>query len=111
MGSLPFAFGGRPRCQLKNADQRGPWHLPLADATFSCDTAGLGLTGGESDKVNDGEALLIQFDQDVLIESAALVAGNDGVCGGFYTRRRRRTAGDLLCGCRQRRPRSEWRAQ
>ncbi len=59
-------------------------NLPPGEATFSCDSDGLGLTGGESDKVNGGEALLIQFDRDVLIQSAALVAGEDGVCGGFY---------------------------
>ena len=34
-------------------------------------------------QVDSGEALVICFDRDVLIESAAIVAGN-GVCGGFY---------------------------
>ncbi len=30
-----------------------------------------------------GEAVLIRIDHDVIVESAALVAGS-GVCGGFY---------------------------
>ena len=33
--------------------------------------------------MNAGEALWISFDQDVIVDSAALIAG-DGVCGGFY---------------------------
>ncbi len=44
---------------------------------------GLGLSGGGSEQVNSGEALLIHFDRDVLVESAAIVAGK-GTCGGFY---------------------------
>ena len=44
---------------------------------------GLGLSGGKFQQVDAGEALLIRFDRDVIVESAAIVAGN-GVCGGFY---------------------------
>ncbi len=44
---------------------------------------GLGIQSGESISVDSGEALLLQFDQDVLIESVTLKAG-DGHCGGFY---------------------------
>lgn len=55
----------------------------LEDATFEPNFRGLGLSGGRLKQVNRGEALLISFDRDVLIESAAIVAGN-GVCGGFY---------------------------
>ena len=55
--------------------------LPEADFTTGGD--GLGIRGGLSDAVDAGEALLFRFDKDVLVESAAVVAG-DGVCGGFY---------------------------
>ena len=44
---------------------------------------GLGLSGSSFKQVDDGEVLEIQFDRDVIVESAAVVAGN-GVCGGFY---------------------------
>jgi arylsulfatase A len=44
---------------------------------------GLGVAGGKSARVDSGEALLISFAKDVLIESAAIVAGT-GSCGGFY---------------------------
>ncbi|MCP4847185.1 MAG: arylsulfatase [Verrucomicrobiaceae bacterium] len=44
---------------------------------------GLGVTGGKSAQVDSGEAILISFEKDVLIESAAIVAGT-GSCGGFY---------------------------
>jgi hypothetical protein len=51
--------------------------------TFRPNDRGLGLSGGRFDQVDDGEALLIRFDRDVIVESAEVVAGN-GVCGGFY---------------------------
>ena len=44
---------------------------------------GLGVSGGESDAVDGGEALLVSFGSDVLVESAAIAAG-DGSVGGFY---------------------------
>jgi hypothetical protein len=47
------------------------------------DEQGLGVEGGVSGQVDSGEALLFRFDQDVLVESAAIVAG-EGTCGGFY---------------------------
>ena len=50
---------------------------------FATNVRGLGLSGGEFQQVDAGEALLIRFDRDVIVESAAIVAGN-GVCGGFY---------------------------
>jgi len=55
----------------------------LTDQTFSPNDRGLGLSGGDVKQVDSGQALLIRFDQDVLIESAAIVAGN-GSCGGSY---------------------------
>ncbi len=50
--------------------------------TFHLNPRGLGLSGGKFKQVENGEAILISFDQDVLIESVGLMAGN-GVCGGF----------------------------
>ncbi len=44
---------------------------------------GLGVVGGTSARVDDGEALLIRFEKDVLLEYAAIRAGQ-GSCGGFY---------------------------
>ena len=51
-------------------------------ARFNVDAAGLGITG-ESDSISNGEAIVIGFNTDVIVESAAIVAG-DGTCGGFY---------------------------
>lgn len=53
------------------------------DEAFDINNRGLGLVGGKVKQVDQGEALLISFDQDVIVESAGIVAGN-GVCGGFY---------------------------
>jgi arylsulfatase A len=50
---------------------------------FALNSRGLGLSSGRVEQVDDGEALLISFDRDVIVESASIVAGN-GVCGGFY---------------------------
>jgi len=54
-----------------------------ATAAFALNARGLGLSGGQVEQVDDGEALLISFDRDVIVESVSIVAGN-GVCGGFY---------------------------
>ncbi len=45
---------------------------------------GLGVQGGASAQVDGGEALKLSFDKDVIVESIRLVAGSDGVAGGFY---------------------------
>jgi len=50
---------------------------------FALNQKGLGISGGQFEQVDAGEALLVSFDQDVLVEYAALIAGQ-GVCGGFY---------------------------
>ena len=55
----------------------------VGDGELTESANGLGVTGGISDDVDSSEALLIEFDRDVLVESAAITAG-DGVCGGFY---------------------------
>ena len=51
------------------------------DLAFSDD--GLGISGGSSDAVDGGEAILVSFNRDVLVESAAIAAG-DGAVGGYY---------------------------
>ena len=50
---------------------------------YDLNPRGLGVAGGEVKQVDSGEKLCISFDQDVVVESAAIVAGH-GVCGGFY---------------------------
>ena len=50
---------------------------------FSVNNRGLGISGGDVQQVDNGEAILISFDRDVIVESAAIVAGN-GTCGGYY---------------------------
>ena len=64
----------------------GGVELKLQSSTgkpFHCNERGLGITGGKVNQVDGGEALLISFNRDVLVESAGLIAGN-GQCGGFY---------------------------
>lgn len=56
---------------------------PISGQTFHMNNRGLGVGGGEVGQVDGGEAVVISFDNDVLIESAAIVAGN-GNAGGFY---------------------------
>jgi len=55
-----------------------------SEQSFDVNPRGLGVTGGTFKQVDDGEALRLSFDQDVLIESVAIVAGN-GICGGSLT--------------------------
>jgi arylsulfatase A len=55
----------------------------ISGAVFNSNERGLGLSSGKVKQVDDGEALLISFDEDVIVESAAIVAGN-GICGGYY---------------------------
>jgi arylsulfatase A len=61
-----------------------PFSPEDTDRLFDINPRGLGITGGTVKQVDDGEALHISFDRDVLIESASIVAGN-GVCGGSCT--------------------------
>lgn len=53
------------------------------NSTFTSNDRGLGISSGKVKQIDDGEALLSTFDTDVILESAAIVAGN-GTCGGFY---------------------------
>ncbi len=54
-----------------------------ADA-FHLNARGLGIEGGRVGQVDGGESIEIHFDRDVIVESAALIAGN-GTCGGYYS--------------------------
>lgn len=58
---------------------------PLENASFAPNARGIGVAGdsGKFDQVESGEAILLSFDHDVIIESAGIVAGN-GKAGGFY---------------------------
>ncbi|MCS7465973.1 arylsulfatase [Stieleria sp. ICT_E10.1] len=56
----------------------------VAEPAFRAGAVGLGIRGGRPGKVDQHEAIEIRFDRDVIVESAAIVAGQDGVCGGFY---------------------------
>lgn len=53
------------------------------NSVFRVNSRGLGISGGKFEQVDSGEKIVISFDQDVVIESAGIVAGN-GVCGGTY---------------------------
>jgi arylsulfatase A len=54
-----------------------------ASYRFHVNPRGLGVSGGKVGQIDSGEAIHIQFDRDVIVESAAIVAGN-GTCGGYY---------------------------
>ncbi len=62
-------FRGDEAVETKSlrAGSRGPW-----------------LDGGDFQQIDGGEAVVLQFDRDVVVESVAVIAGEDGVCGGFY---------------------------
>ena len=63
---------------------------------FHTNARGLGISGGEVHQVDGGEALLISFDRDVLVESVGLLAGN-GTCGGFYRVGEQGVSLDIYC--------------
>ncbi|MFK8114074.1 MAG: arylsulfatase [Rubripirellula sp.] len=58
-------------------------HRDETTGTLATNLRGLGINGGNYSQVDSGEYLDFRFNRDVLIESAAIIAGN-GVCGGFY---------------------------
>ncbi len=79
--TVVVAADGFPDVRLRISGARGD--QLLEDQKFRTNNRGLGLSGGEFEQVDDRQALLIHFDRDVIVESAAIVAGN-GQCGGFY---------------------------
>jgi len=90
MNQLAAEFEGKSAEQLTTAvdglsmTMRGvTGDRAIPGAIFSLNERGVGLSSGKFKQIGDGEALLITFDEDVIVESAAIVAGN-GICGGFY---------------------------
>lgn len=55
----------------------------VSDGQPHSNPRGLGASAGKVKQVSGGESIQISFDRDVIIQNAAIVAGN-GVCGGFY---------------------------
>ena len=53
------------------------------EGIFLANPRGIGVKGGRFDQVESGEKIEIRFNRDVIVESAAIVAGN-GAVGGFY---------------------------
>jgi len=72
-------FTAEPGITLSLAAERDGDAVP---ELFHLNPRGLGVDGGRFGQVDGGEALLMNFDRDVYIESIAIVAGQ-GVCGGF----------------------------
>ncbi|MDD9923033.1 MAG: sulfatase-like hydrolase/transferase, partial [Boseongicola sp.] len=56
---------------------------PNTERSFALAPNGLGMDGSESLRIQGGNAVLISFDQPVIIEMVALTAG-EGQCGGYY---------------------------
>ena len=100
------AFAGQERSDLdfrslfgaraKNAGQAALKHKILngavemkmqtggKDQRFNTGAQGLGVGEGQS-PFDSGESVRFSFDRDVIVESVAVVAGEGGTCGGFYT--------------------------
>lgn len=57
--------------------------LSVSDGEPHCNPRGLGSSGGAFKQVEGGESLTLSFDQDVVVQHLAVVAGN-GRCGGYY---------------------------
>jgi arylsulfatase A len=55
----------------------------LADATFTSNSDGLGISEGDANTVDGDEALLIRFNRNVVVEHAALLAKGE-TAGGHY---------------------------
>jgi len=86
-GTLAKAFNKAAARGKTQIDEGTGLRLTLAGeggGKFSTNFRGLGLSGGKVLQVDNGEALRVQFDRDVIVESVAIAAGQDGVCGGFY---------------------------
>jgi arylsulfatase A len=73
--------GDRPGINMSVSAARD--NRSLDEAQFDVNPRGLGIDGGRVGQVDDGEAVLVRFDRDVIVESVSIVAGN-GQCGGFY---------------------------
>ena len=71
-----------PRLAMKVTGVRGS--DILRGNGFAWSPRGLGFRDSPLRRIEDNRGLFISFDQDVLIESVGLAAGNAGQCGGFY---------------------------
>ncbi|MAY79367.1 MAG: hypothetical protein CL930_01105 [Deltaproteobacteria bacterium] len=76
-------FDWRKNRDRDRQSEEGQPMIRVLGGKSSVTQGGLGVGGGKSDQVDSGEALLISFKKDVIIESVAIVAG-EGSCGGFY---------------------------
>ena len=75
---------GRSTVSMKPASSIGLTMTAVGgDSRFCTGPNGFGVSGGRP-AVDSGEAIEIQFDRDVIVESVTIVAGNEGVCGGYY---------------------------
>ncbi|MEC5125649.1 sulfatase-like hydrolase/transferase [Verrucomicrobiales bacterium BCK34] len=81
----PVLFDFRGDGKIASSYRRGGVEVTLSPSSgeLSANPRGVGVSGGKFDQVDDGEAIAITFDRDVVVQYAAVVAGN-GVCGGFY---------------------------
>jgi hypothetical protein len=52
---------------------------------LTCGSLGLGIDGGNPAVVDDGEAVVLSADQDIIVEAIRLAAGPTGSCGGFFS--------------------------
>jgi hypothetical protein len=67
-----------------SANQNGvALKIEFSDGEPSFNPIGMGAASGALKQVEGGETLSLSFDQDVVIQNVAIVAGN-GQCGGFY---------------------------
>ena len=86
MSNLISNTGGVPIAFEERSGFRATFHATGKDGTekrFNTNPRGVGINGGMFDQVDEGEAIVVTFNQDIIVESAAIVAGN-GQCGGFY---------------------------
>ena len=75
--SFEITDGLRLTMSAANSDGVNP------NQEYHMNDRGLGISGNEVGQVDSGEAIVMQFDRDVFIESVSIVAGN-GHAGGFY---------------------------
>jgi len=76
--SIDYAAANQPGIKMKVTALRNGKPLP---AVFNTNEQGLGIVREDGSNVAAGDAIQISFSDDVLIESAAIIAG-DGACGG-----------------------------
>ncbi|MEM6915664.1 MAG: hypothetical protein AAF491_03770, partial [Verrucomicrobiota bacterium] len=80
-----FELGGEEKVFSEFSRREGGVTLTVKPSSgeFHSNLRGVGLTTGKVKQVDEGETLSLTFDQDVILQHCAIVAGN-GECGGFY---------------------------